>query len=426
MKMRWRMLLITAIAIAALAAIVLSGRRIPTYQGQTVYDWMFSLKSSGLETSPGLMAIGSNAVPYLAEALRIEKTNYDRFAWVRSPRFQKVAAGWNLSFTWQKSATEVRRRAVFALLAFSFASRPALPELHAELMRAQDGDRQTVIHCLSELGPLPESISWLVKVFPLTTNESYVVRHDLLHTLGSGGTNAAMQAMPLVIDSLRDSELQVRLVAAQTLARWAQPAPAAIPDLLSLLGSANDSAAMSAAMALGRITDRCDEALPGIRQLLRSTNDYTRAVAAMTLWRLGGEPEETRQVLQSLLRSKRGKGVAARSLGQMGPLAKASVPELLKAATEVIGTWVEMYDRAQCAQAVLRIQGASAEAYAVLAEGITTERNSWVRTTMCAEIAGLGELAIPLEPALQRASKDYNRDVRHEAALALKRLESHR
>src|SRR5204862_4797645 len=195
-------------------------------------------------------------------------------------------------------------------------------------------------------GPLPESIPWLVKAFPLTTNETYVVRHDLLHALGNGGTNAANQAMPLVIASLRDRELQVRLMAAQTLAKWAQPAPAAIPDLLSLLGSTNDGAAMSAAMALGKITDHCDEARPGIRRLLQSTNDHTRAVAAMTLWRLGGEPEETRQILQSLLHSKQGKGVAAHSLGQMGPLAKASVPELLKAANEAIGAWVEMYDRA--------------------------------------------------------------------------------
>ena len=41
----------------------------------------------------------------------------------------------------------------------------------------------------------------------------------------------------------------------------------------------------------------------------------------------------------------------------MGPLARESVPALLKASHENIGAWVEMYDRAQCAKAVLRIQG---------------------------------------------------------------------
>src|SRR5436190_12309988 len=200
MKKRW-LVLVVIVAIAAPAAILLTWRRVPAFQGQTVYDWMFSLKSSSLESSPGLMAIGSNAVPYLAETLRIDQTRYDRFAWVRSPWFQQNAARWKLGFTWRKPATEVRRSAVFALLAFSFASRPALPELHAELMRARETDRQNVVHCLSELGPLPESIPWLVKAFPLTTNETYVVRHDLLHALGNGGTNAANQAMPLVIAS---------------------------------------------------------------------------------------------------------------------------------------------------------------------------------------------------------------------------------
>ena len=426
MKKHW-LILIFVIVIAAVIAVVMSNATpVPRYQDQTVYDWMFSLKSSALESSPGLMAIGSNAVPYLADVLRIERTKYDRYGWVRSLWFQKLAARLKLGFTWQKPATEVRRRAVFALLAFSFASRPALPELHAELMRAQDGDRQTVVYCLSGLGPLPESIPWLVKAFPLTTNETYVARHAMLHALGNGGTNAAIQAMPLVIASLRDREEQIRLVAAQTLARWAQPAPAAIPDLVSLLNSTNDSAAMSAAMALGKITNRCEEALPGVRQLLDSTNDYIRAVATMTLWRLGGEAEETRRILEGLLRSRQAKGVAASSLAQMGPAAKASAQELLKAASEPIGAWVDMYDRAQCAKAVLRIQGASPEAYAVLETAITTESNYWVRTTMCGEIAALGELAGPLLPALRRAEKDPHREVRHEAALALKHLEERR
>jgi hypothetical protein len=81
-----------------------------------------------------------------------------------------------------------------------------------------------------------------------------------------------------------------------------------------------------------------------------------------------------------------------------------------------------MYDRAQCAKAVLLIQGASAEAYAVLEESITTEKNGWVRGTMCSEIAQLPHLASPLLPALRQALVDPSREVRHEAALALQRL----
>jgi HEAT repeat protein len=383
---------------------------------------MFAQKSSAIESSAGFMVIGSNAVPFLAHALRIERTKYDRFAWVRSPTFQRFATRFHLGFTWRKPATEVRRSAVWSLLAFSFEARPALPDLHAELLRARDTERQTVVHCLSELGPLPESVPWLVKAFPLTANETWVVRHDLLHTLGNGGSNAARLAMPLAIASLKDPEWEVRSVAAQTLARWAQPAPAAIPELLSMLNSTNEYAAVSAARALSEITNHCAEALAGVLRLLDSTNDYARAVGAVTLWRLGGKTEETRRILEGLLRSTRAKGIAAASLGQMGWSAQASVAELLKASQEVIGTWVEMYDRAQCAKAVLRIQGESREAYAILEEAITTEKNTWVRRTMAGEIGHLGELARPLVPALRRALNDPNRDVRHDAGLALERL----
>jgi HEAT repeat protein len=420
-RRRWVIIGIIALAVVAVISLRV-GSRVPTYQGKSVYDWMFAQKSSALESSPGLMAIGSNAVPYLAGVLRIDQTRYDRYEWVRSRAFQKFAERWNLGFTWRKPAIQVRRSAAFSLLAFSFESVSALPEIHHELLRAKDTDRQTVVHCLSEMGPLPESIPWLVMAFPLTTNETWVVRHDLLHALGGGGTNAAALAMTAVLVSLKDRQSEVRSMAAQTLGRWAQPAPAAIPDLLSMLNGTNDYGAMSAASALGKITNRCDEALPGVRRLLENTNDYTRAVAAMTLWRLGGEAESTRRKLQSLLRSKGAKGVAARSLGQMGPAARESVPELLKAAQETIGTWVEMYDRAQCAKAVLLIQGESPEACAVLEESITTEKNGWVRETMVGEIAQLGPLARPLLPALRQALNDSHRGVRHEAAQAVEGL----
>jgi len=397
--------------------------RVPSHQGKNVYEWMLEQNSSALESNPGLTAIGSNAVPFLAHALRTEQTMHDRYKWVQKGWFQKLAKKRNLSFTWRNPAETVRRYAAWSLLAFGFESKPALPELHAELLRVEDTDRQRVVHCLSEIGPAPESIPWLVKAFPLTTKEDYVVRHDLIHALGRGGTNAARMAMPLVIESLSDSQWEVRSVAAQTLARWAQPASDAIPPLLSLLNSTNENAAMSAAMALGKITNHCDEALPGLERLTGSPNDFTRTVAAITAWRLGGDAEQTRQTLEGMLTSRKARGAAADYLGQLGAAAKSSVPALLNASQANLGAWVEMYDRAQCAKAVLRIQGESAEAYQILEEAITSESNYWIRGTVVSQIGELGALARPLIPALRKALNDRHREVRHQAALALDRLD---
>ena len=384
---------------------------------------MLAQTNSALASNPGLTAIGSNAVPFLARALRTEETMYDRYKWVRKAWFQQLANLGDLSFTWCNPAETVRRRAAWSLLAFGFESKLALPELHAALLRMDDMDRQTIVHCLGEVGPAPESIPYLVKAFPLTTKEHIVVRHDLIHTLGRGGTNAARMAMPLVIGSLSDPHLEVRSVAAQTLARWAQPAPEAIPSLPALLNGTNDNAAMSAAMALGKITNHCDEALPGLERLTGSANDFTRAVAAITAWRLGGNAERTRRTLEELLTTRKARGAAADYLGEMGAAAKPSVPALLNAAQADLSAWVEMYDRAQCAKAVLRIQGESAEAYQLLEQSITSEKNAWIRGTVASEIGKLGALGRPLIPALRKALNDPNREVRHQAAVALERLE---
>src|SRR5688500_13672647 len=66
-------------------------RSVPSYGNKNVYDWMMETSSSAWEDNPGLMAIGSNAVPFLGQALLTESTRYDRYAWVRRPGFQKVA-----------------------------------------------------------------------------------------------------------------------------------------------------------------------------------------------------------------------------------------------------------------------------------------------------------------------------------------------
>jgi hypothetical protein len=397
---------------------------VPSHQNKDVYTLMFEQRSSALESSPGFMAIGSNAVPYLARALAIDRTIYDKLAWVRKPGFQQLAQKLHFSFTWRKSAREMRRAAAFSLLAFGFEARPALPQLHAELVRPNSDDRKTILHCLSSMGTPVESIPWLVRAFPLTTNESAGVRHDLLHTLGQGGTNAARLASSIVIASLSDKESDVRSVAAQALDHWGQFIPEAIPPLLTLLNCTNEYEAASAAGALSRITNRCEPAISILRRM-QPTNDYCRVVIAISLWRLGEDPEEARTTLEGLLTSIRGKAYAARFLGEMGSPARKSVPALLRASQQVVGTWVEPYDQAECAKAVLRIQGESPEAYAVLERSITTESNRWVRETMISEIAQLGSLAEPLLPVLQRALNDPSRDVRNEARMALARLHAH-
>jgi len=116
---------------------------------------------------------------------------------------------------WINPGKEIRDRATWALLALSFKARPALPELHAELLNPEAANRQMVIACLMEIGPVPESIPFLVRAWPLATNEPSNIRHDLLHALGHAGTNALELAMPIALPrkhKFRSARLQVSLV----------------------------------------------------------------------------------------------------------------------------------------------------------------------------------------------------------------------
>jgi len=231
--------------------------------------------------------------------------------------------------------------------------------------------------------------------------------------------------MPIALISLDDEEQHVRIIALNALAAWHQPVPEAVPKIFVMLSSTNISLATAAADALGVLTNRMDDAIPLLRQLLANTNEYTQVVAATTLWRLGGDAEETRRILESLLSSKQAKGAAARSLAKLGPAARASVPALLKASHEEIGAWVDMYDRALCAEAALRITGDSTEAINVLEQALAYHANSWIQATVAEDIAKLERLARPLIPALRRALQDPNRDVRHATAEALAKLDNY-
>src|SRR5688500_10014991 len=79
-----RRLVIFALLVAAFIAVVMLYRpRIPTHAGKDVYYWMFQTSSSDLKENPGLSALGTNAVPPLATALRVRRTEFDRYTWLQ-------------------------------------------------------------------------------------------------------------------------------------------------------------------------------------------------------------------------------------------------------------------------------------------------------------------------------------------------------
>lgn len=403
-----------------LSAIYATQPSTPRFQGKDVYDWMFANKSSDLQDNPGLMAIGTNAVPYLARALAMRNTPYDRYAWVRRPFTQRLLKSLGVDMRWTMPSRNIRRRAVFSLMAFDYEAAPALPEILDELVSPDAADPQGIYDSISRIGMPSESIPYLVKAWSLHTSSH--LRMELLSYLGRGGTNAASLALPLAIEALDIPNQEIQRAAAGALNHWGVPAPNAVPKLITLISSTNIHLAVSCAAALGRITNRADIAISAIRKLHQKYFSHdVEAVVAATLWRLGESEEESKKRLETLLNNKTARGSAAKVLGEMGTNANSIVPTLLRASQERQGD--DVWARALCAMAVLRIQGQSPEAIAVLEEAIAYSKSDWVRATVAEECMKLEKSALPMIPALRRALKDPDRDVRIQSSRALAVLE---
>lgn len=275
------------IAVVTLALVAwLLPHRLPTHEGKTVYDWMFANQSSDLQKNPGLMAIGTNAVPYLARALTMRNTPFDRYAWVRRPFSQRILKSLGFDMRWTMPSRSIRQQSVYSLVAFDYEAAPALPEILAELVSPDAADPQGIYDSINRIGMPTVSIPYLVKAWSLHTNSH--LRTELLSYLSYGGTNAATFAIPLAIEAFDIPNQDIQRAAAEALNRWGVPAPEAVPKLVSLISITNIHLAVSCAAALGRITNRADIAIPAIRKLhQRYFSHDVEAVVAATLWRLG-------------------------------------------------------------------------------------------------------------------------------------------
>lgn len=187
-----------------------------------------------------------------------------------------------------------------------------------------------------------------------------------IHFIGPGGVE--VDPVPQLILALDDSEAEVRREAAGALDRAWPNVQRAIPKLIECLGdtvgnghgsSASASYALKdmarrgnseivvaalraelqrtkggpygAISALRGIGPAARAALPELQPLLKHSDEQLRNAAAMAIGQIGGPPNDAVAAMVNELRNddwvRRER--AARSLGGMGPVAAAAVPELI-------------------------------------------------------------------------------------------------
>ena len=85
-------------------------------------------------------------------------------------------------------------------------------------------------------------------------------------------------AIPQLVESLRSSDPEARLIAAQVLARMGSDAKEAVPDLVRLLDDPDERIRKAATRALGRIGPDAAAAVPGLIETLLESKPHGRDV----------------------------------------------------------------------------------------------------------------------------------------------------
>lgn len=199
----------------------------------------------------------------------------------------------------------------------------------------------------------------------------------------------ARDAVPALVEALKDDDLHVRTVAAATLEPLApkEATTEVIPNLMALL-PAHDAASAAAARTLSRFGPEARPAIPALLEMLKAKDARVRLNAARTLGKIkadavGAVPDLITMALKD--EDPKAREHAAEALGDIGPAASEGVPALI--------------------------------------EVVMKDKVARVRRDAARSLGQIGPpAALPAVPALKGLLKDEDKEVREFAAKALRLL----
>ena len=209
----------------------------------------------------------------------------------------------------------------------------------------------------------------LAKHIEALGNDDASVRSCAADGLGTLGESAA-EAIPLLIQALRDPYEPVSLNAAYTLGSIGAPA---VPHLVETLGDENDATRRIAAYALAAVGE---PAIPALTEALQHTEDVVRVEAAYALAQIGNPAESAIPALMERTKDEcvEVRRYLAEAFGGLGPIAAPAVPVL----TDMLASDEDDQARFEAALALGQIGPAASDAVSVLANAFSDE-NRYVR-----------------------------------------------
>jgi HEAT repeat protein len=347
--------------------------------------------------------MGPAAIPALTAALKDEDEKV-RLATVRSlSEFgpaAKSAVPALVALLKDKDAW-VRWEADQALEAMGPEAKAAVPLL-TELLKDGDGQvRASAAHLLFVMGS--EANAVVPALSALLTDKDVAVRGAAVFSLGKLGPTT----VPLLTESLHDREAVVRGDAARALGRIGPQAKAVVPVLVELIKDKDRSVRKSATLALMAIRPAPVAELAGF---LNSRDMFIRQAAAKSLGRMGPEAKAAIPALIAALdKDAESCDTVAEALKEIG---SASVPPLIEVVKDKDAT-----NRVAAAKVLGLFGGEAKAAVPALAEFLADE-DEWpdARGAVAFTLGKVGPAAVS---ALTAGLKDKEADVRSGCAETL-------
>ncbi len=295
---------------------------------------LFALWDSGADIAGALLAIGPPALPGINDRLlnqpELRYGLLNRAFW-DEPEYDLRTILPGLLACLNDPLCESRWETTVILERMGRYAAEALSALCAALSDADGrlrGGAVRAIATISETGA-----DYLPEIVRLLDDAETSVRCNAIWTLGELNMDPVSR-FPYLHGFLKNEDEEVRVAAFKALTRLGSAAAPAIPELIRALQDSNGSICTDAVETLGNIGPAAHAAIPALTDLL-IRGDGVRYVICQTLGKLGAS-ENAAPIIEELrlqLWSKDGdtRAIAAQTLGEMGPIAAAALPDLIRA-----------------------------------------------------------------------------------------------
>ncbi|MHC4398818.1 MAG: HEAT repeat domain-containing protein [Planctomycetota bacterium] len=163
---------------------------------------------------------------------------------------------------------------------------------------------------------------------PTVSEPHLYVREAAANAVGTIGPHAR-QAVPALVEMLKDEKSRFRKTGARVLAELDAEAKGAVPALVEMLESHDPYDRFLATFALRRIGPEAKAAAPTLRRMLKDEKIFVRMEALQALRTFQQEPSEAIPLLVEALGHPRLRERAVNTLADMGPNAKEAIPALV-------------------------------------------------------------------------------------------------